>query len=181
MSATPDSTLANPEQRIANLERQLADREAELAECKAERDQGLQRETATTEVLEVINSSPTDLAPVFDAILEKAMRLCEAAFGMLHTYDGKAVRLVAKHGLPPRFAEYAENPSNQPGPGGITPRLIAGARFVHVVDLKEEEVYSEPSFYRPAQAGWPHPRARRETLRHTVGRDRATRRRLTLG
>ena len=61
MSATPDGTLANPEQLIADLQRQLA-------ECKAERDAGLQRETATAEVLQVVNSSPGDLAPVFDAI-----------------------------------------------------------------------------------------------------------------
>jgi hypothetical protein len=65
MSATRDSMLADPEQLIADLRRQLA-------ECKAERDQALQRETATAEVLQVINSSPGDLAPVFDAILDKA-------------------------------------------------------------------------------------------------------------
>src|SRR3954469_7977098 len=69
MNATPDSILADPRDRL------MADLQRQLAECRAERDEALARETATAEVLQVINSSPGDLAPVFGAMLEKAMRL----------------------------------------------------------------------------------------------------------
>jgi transcriptional regulator with GAF, ATPase, and Fis domain len=114
MSATPDSTLANPEQLIADLQRQLAECKAELDkaqrnlnETTTERDEALAREAATAEVLGAINASPGDLTPVFEAILEKATRLCDAA-GILWIYDGTRFRAVAWHGVPRAFIERAQ-------------------------------------------------------------------------
>jgi GAF domain-containing protein len=124
MSATPDSTLANPEQFIADLQRQLA-------ECKAERDEALQRETATAEVLQVINSSPGDLAPVFDAILEKAHALCGAPLGSLVICDGEQLRAVATRGYPKEYEALARQGFS---PTSAFRRLLSAEPFVHVPD-----------------------------------------------
>ena len=134
MSATPDSTLANPEQRIADLERQLAEREAELAEA-------LQRETATGEVLQVINSSPGDLAPVFEAILEKALSLCEAALGSMVRFDGDAFHWVAARGVPEAwFAEFTTAAGYRPTPSLALYRFLnSGENIEHVADIAADD------------------------------------------
>ena len=121
--------------------------------------EALEQQTATAEVLQVINSSPGDLAPVFDAMLEKAMHLCAAAFGYLMTYDGERFQAVAHRGLPSAFGEYLPN-MHQPGGSGAYARIKGGAAFVQVADLMEGEVYR----YQPAAKG--PGRSRRGPNRH---------------
>jgi len=94
--AVLDDTLTDLRQTVAALERKLGER-------TAERDEALAQQTATAEVLQVINSSPGDLAPVFDAMLEKAIRLCDGVVGVLWTLDGERGHPAASRGLP---AEY---------------------------------------------------------------------------
>jgi GAF domain-containing protein len=144
MSATPDSTLANPEQLIADLQRQLAEREAELGECRAERDEALQREAATTEVLQVINGSPGDLAPVFDAMVERAMRLCDAAQGSLFTFsDGALCQVAATHATPQFVVLRRQQGPIRPRPGTAFFPLLAGERVVHIADLRQTQAYRD--------------------------------------
>jgi GAF domain-containing protein len=134
MSPAPDSTLARLQQTIGDLQRQLAKLTAERDEFKAERDEALAQQAANAEVLGVINSSPGDLAPVFDAILEKARRLCGAEFGTLMVRDGALVRALAAHGVPEAFAEILER-GVEPGPGNPAARLMSGEPLLHIPDL----------------------------------------------
>jgi GAF domain-containing protein len=112
----------------------------ENARLMTETREALEQQTATAEVLGVINSSPGDLAPVFDAMLVKAMRLCDAAFGVLDTHDGEAFRLAAHRGLLQLYYEYLK--TGEPySSGGAHARLTEGADFGHLLDAKDDAAY----------------------------------------
>ena len=102
----------------------------------------LEQQTATSEVLQVISSSPGDLGPVFATMLEKAVRICNAKFGNIYRWDGDALYLVAKHNIPSAFAE-ARSPEYRPHPAGPIGRMLATNSVVHVADLAAEEAYIE--------------------------------------
>ncbi|HZF73067.1 MAG TPA: GAF domain-containing protein, partial [Gemmatimonadaceae bacterium] len=126
----------------------------ENARLIAETREALEQQTATAEVLGVINSSPGDLAPVFDVLLERATRLCEASFGYLLTYDGERLHPAADRGHP-SFAAWirahiqAQNP-HKPEPGTSNARLLAGEDVVHIPDITDDAGVSENSLVRRA-------------------------------
>ena len=111
------------------------------AELRQRLDEGLVREAATAEVLQVINASPGDLAPVFEAILEKARIVCAAAHGGLWTYDGNFVHLAATHGEPGFAAWLREQGPVQVSPGAPTERLARGEDYVQFDDVTQDRSF----------------------------------------
>jgi two-component system, NtrC family, sensor kinase len=113
----------------------------ESARLLTETREALEQQTATAEVLEVINKSPGNLTPVFDKVLERAVGLCEAAFGSMLLYDGEHFDTVAVRGVPAAFADYVKTDRPVHGPGTGPARILAGERVVHIADLAAEEPY----------------------------------------
>jgi GAF domain-containing protein/CheY-like chemotaxis protein len=116
-------------QRIAVLDRELADKEGALT-------QALEQQTATSDILSVISSSPTDIQPVLDAVAQSAVRLCDSIDAVIFRVDAGSLRLVAHYGAIPygTIGEFVV----RLGRGTVTGRAILERRIVQVVDLQTE-------------------------------------------
>jgi hypothetical protein len=130
--------------------------EKEVARLVRERDEALEQQTATSEVLRVISSSPGDLEPVFQAMLERAVRVCDATFGNIFRWDGEAFQLMAAHKTPPAFAMRRKLSPIRPTPTTLFGRLAATKSLVHTPDLAAEKQYVEerrPTYVEPVELG----------------------------
>ena len=134
---------------VVDLRRANAELQRRLHEALAERDESLRRETATAEVLQVINSSLGHLAPVFDTILEKARQRTGAIHGDLWTYDGDCFHLVATHGES-GFSEWLRQQGPlRPWAGSGIERLLKGEDYVHLDDaLQNDDFRFAPEFLK---------------------------------
>ena len=140
-------------ERQIELVRTFADQAViaiENARLLTELRESLEQQQAIAEVLGVINSSPGDLQPVFDVVLEKALTLCEGAFGYLCLVEEETSRRVAWRNLPAGFVEYFRDHAPSTRPGSQLGRIVAGEAFTHALDLKDDDIYRSGSPFRLA-------------------------------
>jgi two-component system, NtrC family, sensor kinase len=129
-----------------------APREPEAARLSRELSEANEQQSATLEVLKIISSSPGELGPVFQAMLENATRICGAKVGILFRYQDGAFTAVAKIGIGAGFAKYLARGPIRPGPRTGLGRIIKTKRTVHVVDTRAERVYADRDPWRVATA-----------------------------
>ena len=136
LKPAPDRKLS-----AAGLQEQLDHRTRELNEAR-------EQQTATSDVLKVISSSPSDLQPVFDTMLANATRLCEATHGHVWTFDGEQMYAVAVRGDAPFVKWLQDHNPVRPIPGSAAERIVRGERFVHVTDRRQEPAYRDNQTFR---------------------------------
>ena len=113
----------------------------ELRQRTDDLSESLEQQTATAEILQTINRSPGDVAPVFDAMVESAMHFCQADYGHVYSYDGEFFHLIAAHGEP-RYLDWIKQTGPRLPENSLTlERVISGAPFVHIADIAEDDTY----------------------------------------
>jgi signal transduction histidine kinase len=127
------------------LKSQLEVRTRELAETRKALAEAREQQKATSEVLQVISSSPGELEPVFQAMLANAVRICEAKFGAMYLSEADAFRIVAMHNAPPAFADMRRrNPVFRANPQIALARAAATKQTVQIADVQAEPGYLDP-------------------------------------
>jgi GAF domain-containing protein len=140
--------IASFNNEVADLRRANAELQRRLDEALAERDEGEAQKAAMTEILKVINASSGDLASVFDAMLEKATRLCDTAYGHVFTYDGKYLHPAAVRGGP-SYSDWMRR-AGPFLPPADTPvgQAVRGEPLVHVADVLKHPAYDSNLQFR---------------------------------
>ncbi len=119
----------------------VADLQVENRRLREELREALARQAAISEIVQIINSSPGNLAPVFDTMLERAMRLCEADFGIMLTLDGAGPRIVAERGVPQALTDFVAQHPPDIGPDTFFGRAVLGRSVLHTPDMRQEAAY----------------------------------------
>src|SRR6478672_4778858 len=124
----------------------------ELRQRTGDLTEALEQQTATSEVLRVISSSPGELAAVFQAMLDNAVRICEAKIGILFRYENGAYTAVATLGVTAAYAEYLNRGPIRPGPTTGLGRVAGTKQTIHIVDTQVEQAYADREPFRVATA-----------------------------
>ena len=144
-SFAAQAVIAIENTRLLNELRQRTD---DLSQRTTDLTEALEQQTATSDVLKVISSSPSDLQPVFDTMLANATRLCEATHGHVWTFDGEQMYAVAVRGDAPFVKWLQDHNPVWPIPGSAAERIVRGERFVHVSDRRQEPAYRDNQTFR---------------------------------
>src|SRR6516164_8278978 len=142
------STLADLQEQVSALTRELAEARKQLVDA-------LEQQTAASEILGVISSSPGELEPVFPAMLENAARLCGAKSGTLWLYDGDAFHAASLYNVPPAYIEIRKRGPIRPDPRTPLGRAAQTKQTVQIADITTEQAYVEgdPLFVTTVQIG----------------------------